>query len=515
MSKYKEILRYLYTTTLSGRSIARELSVGRDTISAVKRRAEDLGLKWEEVKNQDEYSISKLLFPESKRESIFTVPDYDVLIKELDRPGVTRKDLWEEYCQDVQAAGGIPYQYSFFCEMFQSVIVKNKASMHIGHTPAERIEVDWAGTKVPITDIETGEVYYGYMFVATLPYSQYSYAEVLPDMKLENWIQAHVNMYEFFGGVTSLLVCDNLKTGIISHPQMGDWIENESYREMADYYDTAILAAPVRTPKAKPSVEGAVGKLTSKIIVKMRNEPIHSIYEANCSVRKYLAKYNADKFQKRDGSRLEEYLTLEKENLKPLPKIPYEYGIWKYATVQLNYHISVEKMYYSVPFRFIKERVRVRVTKYTITIYLNNERICSHRRLYGRAGQYSTNYEHMPQNHKQASQWNGERFRSWARKYGESTFTVIDRLLNSYKAEQQGYNACMSILKMADKYTPERLDKTCAKALSLINTPRYKDIKLIIEHYQDDSDTVTVSRSEKHALIRGSEYYRNGGSENG
>ena len=399
--------------------------------------------------------------------------------------------------------------------MFQSVITKYSASMHINHNPAERIEVDWAGTKVPIKDIETGEVYFGYMFVATMPYSQYSYAEVLPTMKLENWIEAHVSMYEFFGGASSLLICDNLKTGIIEQPQMGDWVENESYREMADYYDTAIIAAPVRTPKAKASVEGTVGKLTTNIIARMRNKEIHSVFEANSFVKEYLAKFNAEKFQKRAGSRLEEYLTIEKEKLRPLPKTPYEYGTWKFATVQLNYHISVDKMYYSVPFKYIKERVRVRVSKHTIAVYHNNERICSHTRLYGRAGQYSTNYDHMPTNHKQASQWNGDRFRKWARKYGEATYTVIDRLLNSYKAEEQGYNGCMSILKLADKYTPERLDKTCAKALSLIHTPRYKDIKLIIEHYQEDTQQSTVSGSEKYALIRGSEYYGNGGSDNG
>ncbi len=515
MSKYKEILRYLNSTSLSERAIARELSVSRDTVAAVRKRSRSLNLQWEEVKNKDEIEIREFLFPQTPVASIMTAPNYDVLIKELDRPGVTRKLLWEEYCAGVQAAGGIPYQYSYFCEMFQGVIEKNMASMHINHNPSERTEVDWAGTKVPITDSETGEIYYGYLFVATLPYSQYSYAEVLPDMKLESWIQAHVNMYEFFKGVTPLLTCDNLKTGILEHPQMGDWIENESYREMADYYDTAIIAAPVRTPKAKASVEGAVGKLTSRIIARMRNKQVTSIYEANTYVKEYLAEFNAAKFQKRDGSRLEEYLTLEKENLKPLPKIPYEYGIWKYATVQLNYHVSIEKMYYSVPFRFIRKRVRVRISKYTVTIYFEDERICSHKRLYGRAGQYSTNYDHMPSNHKQASQWNGERFRKWARKYGEATYTVIDRLLNSYKAEEQGYNACMSILKMADKYTPERLNNTCAKALSLIDRPRYKDIKLIIEHYQEKEPELSVSRNEKHALIRGSSYYESDGHKNG
>ena len=309
MSKYKEILRYLYTTTLSGRSIARELSVGRDTISAVKRRAENLGLKWEEVKNQDEYSISKLLFPESKRESIFTVPDYDVLIKELDRPGVTRKDLWEEYCQDVQAAGGIPYQYSFFCEMFQSVIVKNKASMHIGHTPAERIEVDWAGTKVPITDIETGEVYYGYMFVATMPYSQYSYAEVLPDMKLENWIQAHVNMYEFFGGVTTILTPDNLKTGITKHTR-DELVINSTYQDMAEYYGTVVVPARVRTPRDKNQVENLVYQFEKDVIGRLRNCQFFSIDEYNDQLLLEVERFNNKPFQKKELFLSEDYLTL-------------------------------------------------------------------------------------------------------------------------------------------------------------------------------------------------------------
>lgn len=344
------------------------------------------------------------------------------------------------------------------------------------------------------------------MFVAVLPYSQYAYAEILPDMKLENWIGAHVNMYEFFRGVTPILFCDNLKTGILSHPEMGDWVENPSYREMADYYDTAILAAPVRTPKAKASVEGTVGKLTSKIIARLYQKKPGSFTEAGRLCREYLNQFNAAKFEKREGSRLEEYMTIEKPLLHSLPREPYEYGIWKYATVQLNYHIAIDRMYYSVPYRYIHQKVRVRISKYKIDIYLGEARIASHTRLYGHPGQYSTSPDHMPANHKQALEWNGDRFRRWAKSIGPSAFEVIDKLLKSYKAEEQGYNACMSILKFADKYTPERLEKTCAKALSVITVPRYKDIKLIIEHYQEESSAEAIS-SETHAIIRGNEYY--------
>lgn len=242
MSKYKEILRLLSTTELSGRQIAIQLHVGRDSVASARKAASSLKLRWEEVKDKSEDEIHQILFPREKLESIQVKPDFKEMLKDYDRiPGMTKKVLWENYVKEVQASGGIPYQYSQFCELFAREAAVNNATMHKQHKPGERIEVDWAGTKVPVTDPDTGEVTYGYMFVAVLPYSQYAYAEILPDMKLENWIGAHVNMYEFFHGITPILFCDNLKTGILSHPKMGDWIENPSYREMADYYDTAIL----------------------------------------------------------------------------------------------------------------------------------------------------------------------------------------------------------------------------------------------------------------------------------
>ena len=507
MSKYKDILRLLSTTGLSGRQISAQLHVGRESVTAAREAASSLDLKWEEVKEKSEDEIRRMLFPKAKIESIQVKPDFKEMLKDYDRiPGMTKKTLWEDYVTEVQASGGIPYQYSQFCELFAREAAVNNAAMHKQHKAGERIEVDWAGTKVPIIDPDTGEVTYGYMFVAVLPFSQYAYAEILPDMKLENWIGAHVNMYEFFRGVTPILFCDNLKTGILSHPEMGDWVENPSYREMADYYDTAILAAPVRTPKAKASVEGTVGKLTSKIIARLYQKKPGSFTEAGRLCREYLIQFNAAKFEKREGSRLEEYMTIEKPLLHSLPREPYEYGIWKYATVQLNYHIAIDRMYYSVPYWYIHQKVRVRISKYKIDIYLGEARIASHTRLYGHPGQYSTNPDHMPANHKQALEWNGDRFRRWAKSIGPSTFEVIDKLLKSYKAEEQGYNACMSILKFADKYTPERLEKTCAKALSVITVPRYKDIKLIIEHYQEEPSAEAIS-SETHAIIRGNDYY--------
>ena len=128
---------------------------------------------------------------------------------------------------------------------------------------------------------------------------------------------------------------------------------------MGDYYDVAIVPTFVRSPKGKPSVEGTVCKVTSSIIARLRKEEFHSIKEANIKIRKCLDEFNAKSFQKRDGSRKEIFENEEKIFLRPLPKESYEFAVWKKATVQYNYHVAFDKMYYSVPYEYIKQKVDI------------------------------------------------------------------------------------------------------------------------------------------------------------
>lgn len=239
----------------------------------------------------------------------------------------------------------------------------------------------------------------------------------------------------------------------------------------------------------------------------MRNERFESVYQANEALKKELESFNNKPFQKRNGSRKEVFENEEKEFLRPLPKLPYEYATWKIATVQYNYHISIDRKYYSVPYKYIKQKVNVRITKNLIEVYHNHVRICSHKRIYGHDGQYSTSLDHMPANHIKASEWDGKRFRNWERSIGKNTYTVIDRLLKNYRAEQQAYNGCRSILKLADSYTPLQLEDACLQALSVINVPRYKNIKLIIEYNQDNQTTESDANNDEYAIIRGATYY--------
>lgn len=165
------------------------------------------------------------------------------------------------------------------------------------------------------------------------------------------------------------------------------------------------------------------------------------------------------------------YLAEEKPFLLTLPATPYELATWKIATVQFNYHISVEKMHYSIPYEYIKHRVDVRMTRHVIEVFYNHNRVCSHPRLHGKPGQYSTVEEHMPENHKKFMQWNANRFISWAQGVGSHTAVAIQAILSSHKVEQQGYRSCMALLKLADKHGVVRLEAACALCQSVILHP--------------------------------------------
>ena len=313
-----------------------------------------------------------------------------------------------------------------------------------------------------------------------MTYSQYAYVEAFLDMKQKSWINAHVHMYEFFGGVARILVPDNCKTAVVHNGGWKDQQINETYQELAEYYGTAIIPARVRTPKDKPNAEGTVGNISTWITAALRNEQFFSLVELNRAIREKLEQFNQRIFQKKEGSRLSLFLEDEKPLLAPLPASRFELSDWKTATVQFNYHISVDGMLYSVPYEYIKKKVAVKVTDTTIEIFYNHNRIASHLRLKGRPGKYSTVTEHMPEDHQKYLEWNGDRFRKWAERIGINTYTVVNAILTSKRVEQQTYRSCMGLLKLTDKYSEAMLEVACKKALSYTASPSYKSIKNIL-----------------------------------
>ena len=511
MTKYREILR-LKSLGFSDRKIASSCGVSRNTVARVTARATEMGISWPLDFDMTDSVLEGLMYPKDKTAAAKRMPDFDYIRRELLRNGVNKKLLWVEYCEECRLAGDEPLMYSQFCYHIQRDEEKRRATMHIPRKPGEQIEVDWAGDPAHIIDPDTGEITDAWLFVGVLSYSQYAFVMAFINERTNNWIQAHVRMFEFFGGVTPVLVSDNCTTAV--NHQKSDWYTTElntTYHELAEHYNFAVIPARVRKPKDKPSVEGSVGKISTWITAAIRNEQFFSLSELNAAIRQKLDAFNAKKFQKKECSRLSLFLGEEKPLLAPLPATPFELAEWKQATVQFNYHIAVDKMYYSVPFQYIRKKVDVRITDSTVEIFYDHDRIASHRRLSGRPGQYATVTEHMPEDHQKYLEWNGDRFRRWGGQIGVNTNKVIDAILTSGRVEQQSYRSCMGLLKLAEKYSQEQLEAACERALSYTGKPSYKSIKNILANWKEDPSpapgTARDVQKNAHGITRGARYY--------
>lgn len=511
MTKYREVLR-LKSLGFSERNIALSVPCSRNTVSKVLKRAEEKGISWPLPEGITDGDLERQLSSSAPSASSRRMPDYAYIRKELLKNGVSKKLLWTEYMEDCRQAGEEPLMYSQFCYYLQQEEDKRRATMHINRKPAEQVEVDWAGDTAELVDPYTGEAVQAYIFVGVMTYSQYAYVEAFPDEKQQSWIDAHVHMYEYFGGVAKILVPDNCKTAVIHN---GGWKEqriNAVYHEMAEHYGTAIIPARVRAPKDKPNAEGSVGSISTWIIAALRKEQFFTIAELNAAIKVKLEEFNQRPFQKKEGSRYELFRDEELPFLAPLPAARYELAEWKQATVQFNYHISVDGMLYSIPYEYIGKKVDVRITGTVIEVFYNQNRIASHRRLYGRKNQYSTVTEHMPKDHQFYLEWNGDRFRKWAERIGEDTAKVIDAILRSKRVEQQSYRACMGLLKLADKHSPAKLEEACRIALSYTQSPSYKSISNILAASQKDGpdapDSNDAAHNNSHGITRGAGYYR-------
>ena len=503
MSKRQEALRKL-ALGLSQRDVCRSVKISSATIVQLKKFCRERNISFLEAsKLSDEELMGKR---KEVKETGARRPDFEYIHSELKRKGVTLKLLHDEYVEECLITGKDYLKYTQFCNVYKEYVEDNILVMHIERKPGERIEVDWAGTTIPVYNHTQSEVIdKAYLFVGVLPFSQYMYAAASLNMREEAWINHHVEMFRYFGGAATILQCDNLKTGVIAHKKYDEIIYNRAYQEMCEYYDTAVIACRVRAPRDKNSSEATVGFLTNNIIGKLRNYKFTSVFEINEKIKEELYILNNQSFQKRDYSRSYVFENEEKAYLKPLPVKPYEYAYWKKAVVGLNYHVSVDFNYYSVPYTYLRKEVDLRISQYMIEIFDGNQRIVSHPRILSCKGKYVTLEEHMPENHKAYGNWDKDRIVEWSKTIGESTYQVISSIFANARFEVQVYNQCITILKLADKYSKEVLEKACEYLIRKNITPIHKNFMIVIDSIQNS--TRNKERKNEGAILRGASYY--------
>ena len=512
---------------LSENKIAQTCHMSKHSVKAVLDRLRDIEFDLGTIDNYSDDELYSMFFPTKyESENLYFKVDYDYVHNELKKPSVNLRILWDEY-KDSIPEGMYPYSYPSYCRGYSDFVNINNLTNHIEHKPGETVEVDWSGDHMHYVN-ENGELVTVHIFVACLPYSRYAYVEPTLDEKMSTWINCNVNMLEYFHGAPKRIVCDNLKTAVVSHPKEGEIILTDQYLDFAEYYSMAIMPAAVRKPKQKASVENTVGNIETFIIARARNITFTSFNQLKLYVMERLQKYNDQPFQKRDGSRSSEFEE-EKDSLQPLPNIRYEITEWTYGRkVNFNSHIQYKNNFYSVPYQYIGKSVDVKAGTETLSIFYKGKRIATHPLFLGNVKyKYSTQEQHMPEKFKRMNmEWNKERIMKWAEKIGPNTYEVINRIFLKTKIEEQAYNPTLAVLRLGGSYSNERLENACGIALRSFITPRHKHIRGILASKQDLAEKQLKNKSidgveshdasldENKGHLRGSDYFKNIGQNN-
>jgi transposase len=431
----------------------------------------------------------------------------EYLHQELKKKGVTLQLLWHEY-QERCSEG---YQYSQFCRLYHQWAEKLDPCLRQEYRAGEKLFVDYAGQTMEITDPETGEIHETPIFVATLGASNYTFAEATLSQDLPSWIQSHVHAFEFFQGVTEILVPDNLRDAVTRSCRYEPDL-NASYREMAEYYGTVIIPARVGKPRDKAKVESGVLQVERWVLAPLRHRTFFSLSELNEAIRKQLEFLNNRPFEKLQGTRRSLFESLDKPFLKPLPTHRFVFAQWKTAKVNIDYHIELDRHYYSVPYQLIHETVEVRFTNTTLEVFLRGRRVASHLRS-SLPGKYSTLSEHMPKSHQKHLQWSPSRLIRWAGSIGPHTQRLLAFILENRPHPEQGYRSCLGVLRLRKRYSPERLEAACARAL-VFKAYSYKNVESILKSGLDQQPLDNASSSQArlplldHENLRGRHYYQ-------
>ena len=487
---YKDIIIKHYAMSMSGSEIARQTGFSKSGVNDFLRafkKCEDL--QYPLPTGITNYGIAMKVYgsvPGSGgRNENIKLPDYEEAAKLMaTRKNMTLMFLWNRYKKKCEEEGSRFYQYSQYCELYNRWCEENYETAHFDAVIAQKMEVDFAGQTFTMTEPLTGEIMTIVVFVAILPYSQYIYAEGMLSTKEPQWIEVNNHALDYFGGVPALVVCDNCKQAVIVNK---DWIEpelNKDYADWADHYGTVILPAKVRKPKFKSSVENAVGILEKGLFHKLEEQQYFSLDQFNKDLWKELEALNKEPFKKKEHNRYY-YWEEEKLELMPLPSMHYEYMERKTAKVSSDFHVRFDNAYYSVDKAFLHKKVSIKASSSVVRIYsLAGEFLYEWPRA-TRKGQWSTDPEHLPENYKGFTQWNGPYFIQKASLVGKNTETVIRTILKSRQYEVQTYRMCLGILNFTKKYSNKALEECCKQAISL-NKQKYTFIKNTISVIADD-----------------------------
>jgi transposase len=462
MRKLKEVLR-LQSLGLSQHQIARSCSISQSTVHEYLSAAHAAGVKWPLAEDWDDRQIEQELFPQRRAAAAWRKhpePDWTQVHQELQ----THRDLTLQLVwQEGRESNPEGYGYSRFCGLYRRWLGKLDLVLRQEHRAGEKMFVDYAGATIPIYDPRTGAAQQAAVFVAVLGASSYTFAEATPGQDLRSWIGSHMRAFEFFGGVTEVVVPDNLKSAV-TRPNYYEPDLNPTYRDLGDHYGVAIIPARPYRARDKAKAEVGVQVVQRWIVAALRKRKLFSLDETNQAVTELLERLNRRPFRKREGSRATLFAQLDQPALKQLPATRYQFGQWKTARVNIDYHIEAERHYYSVPYALVHREVDVHLTAETVEVLHRGVRVTSHVRSY-EPGKATTLTEHMPKAHQRYVGRTPSRLLEEAHQTGPYTGQLVEAILAAKRHPEMGYRSCLGILRLAKTYPAERMEAAARRAL--------------------------------------------------
>jgi transposase len=419
---------------------------------------------------------------------------------------VTLQLLWEEY----RRANAQAYKYTSFCVKYRAWAAGLKRSMRQHHPAGERLFVDYAGQTVPIVDAATGQISRAQIFVAVLGASNYTYACATLTQSAPDWVGSLIAALEFFGGVPALIVPDQPRA-LIARPDRYEPEVSRLVEELCTHYGTTVLPARPAHPRDKPKVEVGVQVVERWILARLRQRTFFSLAQLNAAIAELLVELNARPFKKLPGCRASAFEALDRPALKPLPATRLRIARFKRARVNIDYHVELDGHYYSVPHRLVRAEVWLRIGAASVEIFAERQRVAVHP-LSSRRGAHTTNPEHMPASHRAHLEWSPQRLIDWGARIGVACADVVRWQMERRPHPEQGYRACLGLLRLARQYGEPRLEAACARALA-IGSPSYRSVSSILARGLDAQPlTPTAGETEQRALplhdnVRGPDYY--------
>lgn len=503
MRKIRDVLR-LISQGHSQRSVSKSLGISRKSVNEYILRAKSAELSWPLNKDINDFELENMLFPHAILGTKHKPqPDWQMVFNEMQRKGSTLEALHEEYMQEF--ANGM--SYSNFCANFRKYKKSLNKSMRQIHKAGEKAFVDFSGPTMHFIDKASGERKEVQIFVGVLGASYYIYAKAVMSQKIEWWLDAHASMFEHFGGVPEMVVCDNLKSAVIRALKNDPEI-HPSYLDFAGHYETIIHPAKTYSPKDKAKAEGGVLIFQRWVMFKLRKRTFYSLNELNQAIAELVDKANKRNFQKLSGSRYSRFMEIDKPALKPLNQIRYVYKQFIKKRVGLDYHIEFEGHFYSVPHVLVSKEVELVITSTTLEILFAGKRIASHERAYIEGK--STIDEHMLPTHRFYAKWDMDNQLDWALSIGKYTHQFLQTLLTSAKNHDVAFRIANSIKQLVNEYDHEKLELACQRAVEIgaSNATNLRHIlknKLYLNVKPVESE---FSQADfEHSNIRGKNYY--------